>query len=203
MKTLALTTAGLLLCSVAAFAQTPGTTGQPAMNGVPMRQELMQSLQKNGFSDIKVVPDSFFISAKDKAGNPVSMLVSPNSVTELVAQNAGPGTMTGASATPGQTGQTGPITATSLNQDVFASRLNGVTVKSEDGQGEVGTVRDLALRNGRLQAYVVALNDGRTIAVTPAAITVQPQQGSTPMVKLDMTQAQLQAAPKVTYKQQG
>jgi hypothetical protein len=79
MQTAALS---LALVSTASFAatppQTPPTTGQN-MQSVP--QELQQKLTDQGFSDVKVVPDSFLVSAKDKQGYPVTMLIGPNSLT--------------------------------------------------------------------------------------------------------------------------
>jgi hypothetical protein len=40
-----------------------------------------EALTDQGFSDVKVVPDSFLVSAKDKQGYPVTMLIGPNSLT--------------------------------------------------------------------------------------------------------------------------
>lgn len=86
-----LTTAlGLALVSTPSFAATSPDTlstttpqstmgqGQSAQN-VP--QELQQKLTSQGFTDVKVVPDSFLVSAKDKQGYPVTMLIGPNSLT--------------------------------------------------------------------------------------------------------------------------
>ena len=83
LKRLMLTTAlSLALLSTASFAATPpatqSTTGQ-TMQSVP--QELQQKLTDQGFTDVKVVPDSFLVSAKDKQGYPVTMLIGPNSLT--------------------------------------------------------------------------------------------------------------------------
>lgn len=44
-------------------------------------QELRQKLTSAGFSDVKVVPSSFVVSAKDKSGHPVLMHITPNSMT--------------------------------------------------------------------------------------------------------------------------
>ena len=79
---LMLTTLSLALLSTVSFAATPpqtsSTTGQAAQN---MPQELQQKLTEQGFSDVKVVPDSFLVSAKDKQGYPVTMLIGPDSLT--------------------------------------------------------------------------------------------------------------------------
>lgn len=54
------------------------TSAQGSQN-VP--QELKQKLASQGFSDVKVVPGSYIVSAKDKDGNPVTMIIGPNSMT--------------------------------------------------------------------------------------------------------------------------
>ncbi|MGA9599929.1 MAG: hypothetical protein WBS22_06695 [Methylocystis sp.] len=87
MRLMLTTTLGLALLSTVGFAatqpQTPSTTGQ-SMTGQTAQnvpQELQQKLTDQGFSDVKVVPDSFLVSAKDKQGYPVTMLIGPNSLT--------------------------------------------------------------------------------------------------------------------------
>jgi hypothetical protein len=93
-----LTTAlGLALTSMAGFAatyphaQSRSTTPQSTMsppvqsttgqNAQSVPQELQQKLTSEGFTDVKIVPDSFLVSAKDKQGYPVTMLIGPNSLT--------------------------------------------------------------------------------------------------------------------------
>jgi methionine-rich copper-binding protein CopC len=43
--------------------------------------ELRQNLTSAGFTDVKVVPSSFVVSAKDKNGHPVVMHITPHSMT--------------------------------------------------------------------------------------------------------------------------
>ena len=42
--------------------------------------KLKQDLQKAGFTDVKVIADSFVVEAKDKQGNPTIMTLSPGGV---------------------------------------------------------------------------------------------------------------------------
>jgi len=44
-------------------------------------QEIKQKLSSQGFTDVQVVPGSYLVSAKDKDGDPVSMLIGPHSMT--------------------------------------------------------------------------------------------------------------------------
>jgi hypothetical protein len=48
-----------------------------------IRQQLQDQFTKAGYSDVKVVPSSFFIEAKDKSGNPVQMVIGPDSITAV------------------------------------------------------------------------------------------------------------------------
>ncbi len=97
-KALMAAASGLLLCSTAAMAQTtptttpaasspsassPSATGEPA-TAESVRAQIRSDMERAGFTDVNVMPDSFLVQAKDKAGDPVSMIVNPSSVTEVV-----------------------------------------------------------------------------------------------------------------------
>jgi len=83
--------------SQAAVAQNSSTynTSDGANNGQPsahqadnqndqnLPQELRNKLTEAGFTDVKVVPSSFFVTAKSKDGQDVMMRISPSSMTML------------------------------------------------------------------------------------------------------------------------
>ncbi len=46
-------------------------------------QKLRADLVKAGYTDISIRPSLFFIQAKNSEGNPVTMMISPDSVTAL------------------------------------------------------------------------------------------------------------------------
>ena len=48
-----------------------------------MREQITNDLTKAGFTDIKVMPESFMIHAKDSKGNPAIMVINPDSFTEV------------------------------------------------------------------------------------------------------------------------
>jgi hypothetical protein len=52
--------------------------GQGATQSI--RQQVKNNLAQAGFSDIKIMPQSFLVRAKDKSGNPVMMVINPDSV---------------------------------------------------------------------------------------------------------------------------
>jgi hypothetical protein len=53
-----------------------------------LRQQLQSSMTKAGYTDVKITPSSFYIKAKDKNGNPVAMVVGPDSFTEVTEMTA-------------------------------------------------------------------------------------------------------------------
>ncbi len=82
--------------------------GQNAMH---VGQKLRADLSKAGYTDISVVPSSFIVHAKDSQGNPVMMVISPDSVTAITEQNASPSSASNANhagAANGATTTTGP-----------------------------------------------------------------------------------------------
>jgi len=50
-----------------------------------IRQGLQDQLTRAGYTSVKITPSSFFIEAKDKQGNPVQMVIGPDSFTEITA----------------------------------------------------------------------------------------------------------------------
>ena len=66
--------------------QNSAATAQPANH---ISQKLHNDLSKAGFTDIKIMPSSFLVRAKDSDGNPVMMVINPDSVTEVTAGNSG------------------------------------------------------------------------------------------------------------------
>jgi hypothetical protein len=93
MRSLPLATAIVLTFTGVAFSQP--TPNQPAPNPSakdqgtqnPTKQPIQQQVQNNltqaGYTDIKIMPESFLVRAKDKSGNPVMMVINPDSVTEI------------------------------------------------------------------------------------------------------------------------
>jgi len=66
---------------------------QQSQNNESIRQQVKNDLQQEGFSDIKIMPQSFLVRAKDKNGNPMMMVINPDSVaavTQYQSQNNSP-----------------------------------------------------------------------------------------------------------------
>jgi hypothetical protein len=75
-----------------ALAQGPASSrDQPqssSEDAQPIQQQVQNNLQQAGFTDIQIMPSSFLVRAKDSAGNPVIMVISPDSVTAVTEISA-------------------------------------------------------------------------------------------------------------------
>jgi len=94
--------------------QTSGTAEQQAnasdngaangnqQQGFAAAQQMRQDLQGLGFTDVKIMPESFLIRAKDKQGRSVMMVVNPDSVLAVTAIGKGGSSDRVASSASGQ-----------------------------------------------------------------------------------------------------
>lgn len=63
-----------------ASTNTASNAAQPAQT---LPSKIKQKLQQDGFSNVQIVAGSFLVSAKDKNGDPVEMVIRPNSMTMI------------------------------------------------------------------------------------------------------------------------
>ncbi len=102
MKTvIACTALSLALVPAASLAQSqsgqsksnPGMSNQAMGNqgtsGRAMPAQIEKKLKDQGFTDVQVVPSSYIVSAKDKQGDPVTMVIGPRSMTMFTTISAG------------------------------------------------------------------------------------------------------------------
>jgi len=91
--------ASLALLSGAALAQAPTQNGaQDDQNNKGMSdqemehgpQKLREKLAADGYSDVKIAPGSYIVSAKDKDGNKVVMMIGPHSMTMMKVPDKDP-----------------------------------------------------------------------------------------------------------------
>jgi hypothetical protein len=59
--------------------------------GPHMSQKLHDDLTKAGFTDISIMPQSLLVRAKDAQGNPVMMVINPDSLTEVTDKSEAAG----------------------------------------------------------------------------------------------------------------
>jgi len=83
-----------VIATPALAANTPGVQNDNAHNHASnpapttIREKLADNLAKAGFTDIKIMPESFLIRAKDADGNPVMMVINPDSLTAMTQISA-------------------------------------------------------------------------------------------------------------------
>jgi hypothetical protein len=82
-----------------------GSTSAQNAGNSSVQQKVRQNLEQAGFTDIQVMPSSFLVRAKDPSGNPIIMLINPDSVT-AVTESGGTASVPQHGRTP-NTGTTG------------------------------------------------------------------------------------------------
>jgi hypothetical protein len=202
---LAVTTA-LALTQVASAqtnnAQTNSANTQAAPKSESVRQDIKTSLQQAGFTNITVVPEAFYIHAKDKSGNPVAISVDPNSFEELAILQ------TGESNAPKQ-GTTSSVQKEGLfttvpSNDKLSSKLMGVPVYNNANQN-IGTIKDMSVDQNGVEAYILAVGGflgmgDHYVAVNPAALHIAYNSSDKKwQASLNATADQLKAAPEFKY----
>jgi hypothetical protein len=82
MKKLLLVSAlAVISLSVPQLASAQGSPQAPNQQSVQAR--VKNNLEQAGFTNVQIMPSSFLVRAKDKEGNPVMMVINPDSVTAI------------------------------------------------------------------------------------------------------------------------
>lgn len=91
----------LALMQGAAFAQA-NKSSDKAMNSTAQNessrslpQQIRDKLKSQGYSDVKIVPGSYIVGAKDKDGDPVTMVIGPHSTAVFTTVSADSASTTG------------------------------------------------------------------------------------------------------------
>ena len=193
------------LISTGAIAQTTQPATPPAATlpatGTPaskesVRQQMMTDMTKAGFTDVRVRPDSFLVQAKDKTGTPVTMLIDPDSVTEIVSAAGMPaGSSSGVAA--------GDFTTVPA-ADMLSSKVVGTDIHNSANQ-DIGTIKDVAYSGANIKAYILAVGGllgvgDHYVAVNPSAIHLSYDgNAKTWHATMNATADQLKAAPEFKY----
>jgi len=155
-------------------------------------------MQQAGFTDVTIRPDSFLVQAKDKSGNPVTMMIDPDSVTEIVADDS-----TGAPGA-GQAAQPGASFTKIPRTDAMTSKIIGTEVRNNANQ-DIGTIKDIAYAGSSIKAYIVGVGGflgvgDHDVAVTPSALHVSWDANAKAWhATMNTTADQLKAAPEFKY----
>lgn len=123
MKRLLTSAAVLALFASPVLAQTstsqnqsnPQATTNSSQN-IAAAQKIKQDLQNAGFTDVKVVAESFVVQARSKDGDPVLMTIGPRGMSVFEAMNTNGGTGSNSGTTTGSSSSTSSNPAQQTNQ---------------------------------------------------------------------------------------
>lgn len=193
------------LTASAACALLLFQAGAMAQTNTP--DNVQDVLQKQGYTDIRVVPRSFIVNAKDKDGNPVVMSVSPNSITAVTVVGAPASDDSAAAHTNSDESPNGEGAkfVSISNNDELSSNLIGLDVYNNSNQN-VGQIKDVALSpHGRTDAFILSVGGflglgTHYVAINPAIIKVSYNESDKKWhATMNATTDQLKAAPEFKY----
>ena len=211
MKKMTLVSAALLTTvSSVALAQAvnsnsgsaPATTANPQPSSPSLRQQLTNGLQQSGFTNIKVVPESFLVQANDKSGNPVTMFIGPNSATEVTT--VGSNDQTSGSSTGNSETRSGGMFANVPAKAELSSKAVGLEVYNKANQN-IGTIKDVAYNGTNVNGYILGVGGflgmgDHYVAVRPSAIKLSYDAKDKKWhATMDANADQLKAAPEYKY----
>jgi sporulation protein YlmC with PRC-barrel domain len=177
--------------TTSAATKTGQSETQVNAPSISIRQQLTADLQQAGFTNIKVVADSFLIQATDKSGNPVTMFLRPDSMTIVSETDAN-----GRSAQDGAGGTFTSIPA----KDELSSKVAGLEVHNNANQ-DVGTIKDVAFDANGVKAYILGVGGfigmgEHYVAVRPSALAISYNPADKKwQATMDVNAEQLKAAP--------
>lgn len=184
-------------------------------------QRVTNDLQQSGLSHVQVMPGSFVVHATDKNGDPVSMYITPDSMTAVseVAMTYGDNAnATQSSSVQPADGQPQLTTVADVSesnaQDAFrtipsgdelGTKVIGLDVHNAANKS-IGTIKDIAMdQSGHVNGYILSVGgflgiDEHDVAVKPQAINLT-WDGSDHRwhAEMDTTAAALKAAPEYKY----
>ena len=166
------------------------------------RADIKDSRGKAGYTDIRVMPGSFIIRAKDNSGDPVLMTIGPDSFTEVTAMNTD---STGSSKDMQPAARKGATFVSIPSNDELSSNLVGLSVYNNDNK-DIGTIKDIAMNaQGRTQSYVLSVGGflgmgEHYVAVNPQAVNVSYDASAKKWhAAMNATADQLKSAPEFKY----
>jgi hypothetical protein len=193
----------------------------------PLQQQVARDMRDAGFKNVRVMPDSFLVEATDKSGHPVTMMINPDSLTEVVDASAGNGgTQNGGgqngsamngnamnsnamngSAMAGQQGSR-PMFVQLPDSDTLSSKVIGLEVRDGNNK-DIGTIKDIAYAGARIRAYIVGVGGilgvgDHYVAVNPSDLRLHYDANDRQWhATMNTTEAALKAAPAFDYSQRG
>lgn len=201
-RTLVAAAVALATVSSVAIAQAASSGNNGPVNSNTLQQQMTTGLQQSGFSDVKVMPGSFYVRARDQSGNPVSMFITPSSMEEVTT--VGANNVHHTATNPTDTSSDG-VYATIPAGDELSSKLIGLDVYNQDNK-DIGTIKDIAINtNGDVNGYILSVGGflgigDHYVAVRPSAINLSYNTTDNKWhAKMDTNAGQLKSAPEYKY----
>jgi len=209
-KTTILAAALLTTVSSVALAQVPSSpansvptaTTNTRTGGTGLRQQVLTNLQNSGFTNVKVMPDSFLVQATDKSGNAVTMFIGPNSMTEVTTVGAS-GQASGTNEDDSAKNTGGIFTVVPASDEV-SSKVVGLDVYNNDHQN-IGMIKDVAYNGTSVSGYILGVGGflgmgDHYVAVRPSAVKLSyDAKDSKWHATMDANAGQLKSAPEYKY----
>jgi PRC-barrel domain len=183
-------------------APTSATTASSQPSKSSIRQQLTTNLQESGFTNIKVVADSFLVRATDKSGNPVTMFIGPNSETDVTTVGLNDQTSNPKKGNPEM--RSGGMFASLPAKDELSSKVVGLDVYNNANQN-IGTIKDVAYNGDGVNGYVIGVGGflgigDHYVAVRPSAVKLSYDAKDKKWhASMDANADQLKAAPEFKY----
>jgi hypothetical protein len=170
MRTIALLSVFPLVIMTPALAQDQSSSGSE--NAQAIQQQVQNNLRQAGFTDVQIMPSSFLVRAKDSAGNPVIMVINPDSVTAVTEITA----PTGISPSPQGKSSGGALNVPPGNSGAGIAgqpgNKSGPPANSADGTTGSGTASTAPSPSGQDASKVPGLPGSKSgPAVRPPAST--------------------------------
>jgi PRC-barrel domain len=191
-----------------AEAASNDSTAQPSLI-----QRVTNDLQQSGLTNVKVEPGSFVVNATDRNGDPVSMYITPDSMTAISevafsdgGNNQGNGQARATNVVDvSQTAAAAQAFRTIPAGDRLGTQLIGLDVHNAANKS-IGSIKDIAMdESGHVNGYILSVGgflgiDEHDVAVRPSALNLtwngHDKKWS---AEMDTTAAQLKAAPQYKY----
>jgi PRC-barrel domain len=192
------TVSSVALAQAGSAATTPSKTTSAAQPANNVRQQVMTNLQQSGFTDVKVLPDSFLVHAKDRSGNPVTMFIGPNSFDEVTT--VGSNADTSRTTSNASAGMFASLPA----QADLSSKIVGLDVYN-DAKQDIGTIKDIAYTGNTVDGYILSVGGflglgDHYVVVRPSAVNVNYSTNDNKWhATINASAEQLKAAPEYKY----
>ena len=192
------TVSSVALAQTSSNSTTPSKTTSTTQPSNNLRQQVMTNLQQSGFTDVKVVPDSLLVQAKDKSGNPVTMFIGPNSFDEV--------TTVGSNADNSRTNSnnsSGMFASVPAKADL-STKVVGLDVYNNSKQ-DIGTIKDIAYNGNTIDGYILSVGGflgigDHYVVVRPSALNISYNTSDNKWhATMNASADQLKGAPEYKY----